>query len=224
MKILVILIKVLALWPLKIGAFRGNTNRGSILGSGGRGGGAGSQLVQLNIGLIAPHTNFGRREYLRAINLAVTGLSKTRGQKLTFLKDYEFQVNIFLTNSNFRSLLSCSSLSESGIFLPFFYYFLFIFFFFLCDDWCSLINDYIIAGDVTFRFLEFGFRLFFLSLATFFFCAFLFLFLAVLLWGQLFIFLFYLLCNFLGFYFLLIPFFLYCFWDKSWRNATKEST
>lgn len=32
----------------------------------------------------------GKREYLRAINSAVTALSKTRGQKLTFLKDYEF--------------------------------------------------------------------------------------------------------------------------------------
>lgn len=37
-----------------------------------------------------PSTDFhfpllGKREYLRAINSAVTGLSKTRGQKLTFL-------------------------------------------------------------------------------------------------------------------------------------------
>lgn len=31
----------------------------------------------------------GKREYLRAINSAVTGLGK-RGQKLTFLKDHEF--------------------------------------------------------------------------------------------------------------------------------------
>ncbi|XP_049311120.1 glutamate receptor ionotropic, NMDA 2B isoform X2 [Bactrocera dorsalis] len=46
---------------------------------------------QLNIGLIAPHTNFGKREYLRAINTAVQGLAKTRGAKLTFLKDYSFE-------------------------------------------------------------------------------------------------------------------------------------
>ena len=53
----------------------------------------GSQLhnKQLNIGLIVPYSNFGKREYLRAINLGVTGLAKTRGAKFTFLKDYEFQ-------------------------------------------------------------------------------------------------------------------------------------
>lgn len=42
----------------------------------------------------------GKREYLRAINSAVTGLSKTRGQKLTFLKDYEFNP----ANIHFESL------------------------------------------------------------------------------------------------------------------------
>lgn len=42
----------------------------------------------------------GKREYLRAINSAVTGLSKTRGQKLTFLKDYEFNPG----NIHFESL------------------------------------------------------------------------------------------------------------------------
>lgn len=46
---------------------------------------------QLYIGLIAPHTNFGKREYLRAIHTAVTGLNKTRGAKLTFFKDYQFE-------------------------------------------------------------------------------------------------------------------------------------
>lgn len=33
----------------------------------------------LNIGLIAPHTNFGKREYSRAINSAILSLSKLRG-------------------------------------------------------------------------------------------------------------------------------------------------
>lgn len=42
----------------------------------------------------------GKREYLRAINSAVTGLTKTRGQKLTFLKDYEFNP----ANIHFESL------------------------------------------------------------------------------------------------------------------------
>nr|XP_040240394.1 glutamate receptor ionotropic, NMDA 2B isoform X1 [Anopheles coluzzii] len=48
---------------------------------------------QLNIGLLVPHTNFGRREYLRSINSAVQGLQKGRGAKLTFLKDHEFQTS-----------------------------------------------------------------------------------------------------------------------------------
>lgn len=48
---------------------------------------------QLHVGLIAPHTNFGKREYLRAINSAVNGLNKIRGQKLSFLSNYEFTVS-----------------------------------------------------------------------------------------------------------------------------------
>lgn len=37
----------------------------------------------LNIGLIAPHTNFGKREYSRAINTAILALSKMRGATKT---------------------------------------------------------------------------------------------------------------------------------------------
>lgn len=44
----------------------------------------------VNIGLIAPHSNFGKREYLRAISSAILGLQKLRGSKLTFLNDYAF--------------------------------------------------------------------------------------------------------------------------------------
>ncbi|XP_016976783.1 uncharacterized protein LOC108042835 isoform X2 [Drosophila rhopaloa] len=62
------------------------TNGGGSLSKG-----AAANKEQLNIGLIAPHTNFGKREYLRSINNAVTGLTKTRGAKLTFLKDYSFE-------------------------------------------------------------------------------------------------------------------------------------
>lgn len=62
------------------------TNGGSSLNKG-----SAADKEQLNIGLIAPHTNFGKREYLRSINNAVTGLTKTRGAKLTFLKDYSFE-------------------------------------------------------------------------------------------------------------------------------------
>ncbi|XP_034490735.1 uncharacterized protein LOC117794257 [Drosophila innubila] len=62
------------------------TNGGNSLSKG-----ATANKEQLNIGLIAPHTNFGKREYLRSINNAVAGLTKTRGAKLTFLKDYSFE-------------------------------------------------------------------------------------------------------------------------------------
>ena len=65
-----------------------NNSHGRGTGTHSRVGG--SHINQLNIGLIAPHTNFGRREYLRAINLAVQSLQKGRGLKLTFLKDHEF--------------------------------------------------------------------------------------------------------------------------------------
>jgi glutamate receptor ionotropic, NMDA 2B len=61
----------------------------SLRGGGGHGIGS-SKKAQLNIGLIAPHTNFGKREYLRAINSAVQGLQKNRSPKLTFFKEYDF--------------------------------------------------------------------------------------------------------------------------------------
>lgn len=69
-----------------ISCFRANVQKGASSGLG-------SQLHnrQLNIGLIVPYSNFGKREYLRAINLGVSGLAKMRGAKLTFLKDYDFQ-------------------------------------------------------------------------------------------------------------------------------------
>lgn len=51
-----------------------------------------SKKQPLHVGLIAPHTNFGKREYLRAINSAVNGLAKGRGTKLTFLANYDFTV------------------------------------------------------------------------------------------------------------------------------------
>lgn len=48
------------------------------------------QAQQFNIGLIVPHTNFGKREYQRAIGSAVATLQKMRDTKLPFLRDYEF--------------------------------------------------------------------------------------------------------------------------------------
>lgn len=50
----------------------------------------GHHRKEVNIGLIAPHTNFGKREYLRAINNAVVNLQKWKISKLSFLKEYTF--------------------------------------------------------------------------------------------------------------------------------------
>ncbi|KAK0082487.1 hypothetical protein PV325_010302 [Microctonus aethiopoides] len=49
-------------------------------------------LPRLNIGLIVPYTNFGAREYTKAINKAVANLHKaSRGlRKYTFLEHYQF--------------------------------------------------------------------------------------------------------------------------------------
>jgi hypothetical protein len=47
----------------------------------------------LNIGLILPHTNFGVRDYIRAIKGAVEKLTKSRGPKLHFLNKFEFTPN-----------------------------------------------------------------------------------------------------------------------------------
>jgi ionotropic glutamate receptor NMDA 2B len=44
----------------------------------------------VTIGLILPHTNFGVRDYIRAIKGAVEKLTKSRGPKLNFLKKYDF--------------------------------------------------------------------------------------------------------------------------------------
>lgn len=43
-----------------------------------------------HIGLIVPHTNFGKREYQRAIGSAVQSLQKMRDTKLPFLRDVDF--------------------------------------------------------------------------------------------------------------------------------------
>lgn len=83
---LLVLMLLLAVLPSPATYALRTANGGSSLSKG-----IGSNKEQLNIGLIAPHTNFGKREYLRSINNAVTGLTKTRGAKLTFLKDYSFE-------------------------------------------------------------------------------------------------------------------------------------
>lgn len=46
---------------------------------------------ELTIGLILPHTSFGVRDYLRAINNAVASLSRSRGRKLVvYTQKYRF--------------------------------------------------------------------------------------------------------------------------------------
>lgn len=44
----------------------------------------------LTIGLILPHTNFGVRDYIKAIKGAAEKLTKSRGPKFNFLKKFEF--------------------------------------------------------------------------------------------------------------------------------------
>lgn len=51
----------------------------------------------LTIGLLVPHTNFGVREYVRAVNQAVAGLTRSRGvsRKFDFMRKYNFtQANV----------------------------------------------------------------------------------------------------------------------------------
>lgn len=83
---------------ISIGGSSSNSNSNGS--EGGRGSSSSSSRTaatntrnQLNVGLLVPHTNFGRRDYLRSINTAVMGLQKGRGPKLTFLKDHEFQTS-----------------------------------------------------------------------------------------------------------------------------------
>lgn len=45
----------------------------------------------MNVGLLLPHTNFGVREYTKAINNAVAGLHRSQRQRrLEWLKKYAF--------------------------------------------------------------------------------------------------------------------------------------
>lgn len=56
--------------------------------SGGGKSSSGSSSV--NLGFLAPHTNFGKRDYQRASSSAVSGLTKMRNQKFSFLNNYTF--------------------------------------------------------------------------------------------------------------------------------------
>ncbi|KAJ9588814.1 hypothetical protein L9F63_017852 [Diploptera punctata] len=47
----------------------------------------------LSIGLIVPYTNFGVRDYIRAVKSAVEKLAKPRGRRLNFFKKYNFSPN-----------------------------------------------------------------------------------------------------------------------------------
>jgi hypothetical protein len=62
----------------------------------------------VTIGLILPHTNFGVRDYIRAIKGAVEKLQKSRGHKLTFLKKYGF------TPSEVHSVMMTLTPSPTG--------------------------------------------------------------------------------------------------------------
>lgn len=64
----------------------------------------------LNIGLILPHTNFGVREYIKAINNAVASLHRSRvmTRGLSFLKKYNF------SNKNVHHVLMKLTPSPTG--------------------------------------------------------------------------------------------------------------
>lgn len=70
-------------------------------------------VEQLNIGLLAPHTTFGKREYSKAFTSAIMNLQKMRDTKLGFLHEYEFKANnvhfnmIPLTPSPISKFISC---------------------------------------------------------------------------------------------------------------------
>lgn len=44
---------------------------------------------ELHVGLLVPHTSFGVREYIRAVNSAILSLQKGRGPRLKFLDAFE---------------------------------------------------------------------------------------------------------------------------------------
>lgn len=81
----------------------GSVDRGGGGGSSGGSGASGatgssSTNEQLNIGLLAPHTTFGKREYSKAFTSAIVNLQKMRNTTLGFLHEYEFKTTNVLFN------------------------------------------------------------------------------------------------------------------------------
>lgn len=75
---------------------------------------------EFNIGLIAPHTNFGKREYLRAINSAIQSLQKMRGTKSGFTQSIAFSsTNV---NVHFDMMSLTPSPTSKWIFVWFFFF------------------------------------------------------------------------------------------------------
>ncbi|KAE8739464.1 hypothetical protein FOCC_FOCC015040 [Frankliniella occidentalis] len=73
--------------PLGVG--RGGAHRGALQDEETA---APAPPRNLTIGLLVPHTNFGVREYIRAVNQAVGGLSRARGmsRRFDFMRKYNF--------------------------------------------------------------------------------------------------------------------------------------
>lgn len=65
-------------------------------------------IKELNIGLIVPYTNFGAREYSRAINSALNGLHKSRTRKFTFFNKISF------TSQNVHNVMMKLTPSPTG--------------------------------------------------------------------------------------------------------------
>lgn len=71
----------------------------------------------LNVGLLLPHTNFGVREYTKAINNAVAGLHRSQRQRrLEWLKKYSF------STTNVHSGMMKLTPSPTGFYDPFMLY------------------------------------------------------------------------------------------------------
>lgn len=73
------------------------------------------QLPELNIGLITKHTNFGAREYTKAIKNAIFGLHKNKERNLDFLRWFNF------THHNVHLVLMHVTPTPTGTLNPLFY-------------------------------------------------------------------------------------------------------
>lgn len=102
----------IAIWSGRVGV--AGWKGGGI--NSGKSGGSNLPIKNLTVGLILPPTAFGVRKYNSTIINAINNLSKSRGPKLKFLKDYQF------TPSQVNSKMMSLTPSPTGNFLYKFMY------------------------------------------------------------------------------------------------------